>query len=68
MNSSRKPIHPAADPLPEPVLVRDAGAPYRPGAAADPFERWMALMEVVEALCPRWPARASRPRYDNMKL
>lgn len=68
MNSSRKPGRPAPDLLPEPVLVREAGAPYRPGAAADPFERWMALMEVVEALCPRWPAREPRPGYDNMKL
>lgn len=68
MNSSRKPIRPAPEPLPEPVLVREAGAPYRPGAAADPIERWMALMEVVEILCPRWPDRAPRPRYDHMKL
>jgi len=25
--------------------------------ARDPFEAWIALMEAVEALCPRWPAR-----------
>ncbi|WP_149196512.1 hypothetical protein [Luteimonas suaedae] len=58
MSSSRKPPSPAPDPLPEPVLVREAGVPYRPGPAADPFERWLELMEVVEALCPQWPRRA----------
>lgn len=23
----------------------------------DPFEAWLGLMEVVEGLCPVWPAR-----------
>lgn len=23
----------------------------------DPFEAWLSLMEVVEALCPEWPPR-----------
>lgn len=68
MNSSRKPSCPAPDPLPEPVLAREAGVPYRPGPANDPFERWLELMEVVEALCPRWPAREPRPSYHHMKL
>ncbi len=26
----------------------------------DPFARWIELMEVVEALCPRWPEREHR--------
>lgn len=68
MNFSPKPPSPAPDEQPEPVLVREAGAPYRPRSAADPFERWMALMEAVEALCPRWPARPPRPRGYVFKL
>lgn len=68
MNSSPKPPNPAPDAQSEPVLVREAGVPYRPRPAADPFERWMALMEVVEALCPRWPARPPRPRGYVFKL
>lgn len=38
-------------------FVREAGVAYRPSPARDPFEAWIALMEAVEALCPRWPAR-----------
>ena len=41
-------------------FVREAGVPNRPSRARDPFEAWIALMEVVEALCPRWPARVHR--------
>lgn len=68
MNSSPKPPNPAPDAQPGAVLVREAGLPYRPRSAADPFERWMALMEVVEALCPRWPARPPTPRGYMFKL
>jgi hypothetical protein len=39
------------------VLVREAGVPYRRSTAGDPFQAWLELMEVVEALCPRWPER-----------
>lgn len=49
-----------AEPAPR---VQDApfaatgGAPYAPPQARDPIAAWMELMEVVESLCPRWPAR-----------
>ena len=43
--------------MPNPPLVRDGGAPYTPSAQRDPFVAWMELMEVVEALCLRWPSR-----------
>ena len=68
MNSSRKQPDPAPDPLLEPALVREAGVSYRPCPAADPFERWLDLMEVVEALCPRWPVRTAPPVFDVMRL
>jgi hypothetical protein len=38
-------------------LVREGGVPYRPLPGRNPFDAWIALMEVVEALCPRWPER-----------
>ena len=40
-----------------PILVRDGGVPYRPTPSADPMAEWMDLMEVVEALCPKWRVR-----------
>ena len=40
------------------VLVREAGVPFRlPSSDIDPFEEWLSLMEVVQMLCPIWPAR-----------
>ncbi|HEU5479115.1 MAG TPA: hypothetical protein VFU90_04740 [Candidatus Tumulicola sp.] len=40
--------------------MREAGVAYRPSPARDPFDAWISLMEAVEALCPRWPAREHR--------
>jgi hypothetical protein len=31
-----------------------------PAAPQDPIAAWLDLMDVVEALCPQWPQRASR--------
>jgi hypothetical protein len=40
------------------VLVREAGVPYQPqGSYEDPIAEWISLMEVVQMLCPVWPAR-----------
>lgn len=41
----------------EPVLVREGGVRFTPVHERDPLEAWVDLMEAVEALCPRWPAR-----------
>ena len=41
----------------EPVLVREAGVPFRPPLAADPIAEWLSLMEVVQMLCPTFPVR-----------
>lgn len=68
MNSSPKAPSPVPELPGEPILVREAGQLYRPEPAADPFERWMALMEVVEALCPRWPERPPPPKRAVFKL
>lgn len=51
---------PTVDDPPRVLFVREAGVPYRPSPARDPFEAWISLMEAVEALCPRWPARERR--------
>jgi hypothetical protein len=40
------------------VLVREAGVPFQPPLGnVDPFSQWISLMEVVQMLCPAWPAR-----------
>ena len=50
MNSSPKPSNDEAP------LAADGGIPFRP-RNDDPFARFFELMEVVEALCPKWPPR-----------
>jgi hypothetical protein len=39
-----------------PLIVAEAGVAYAPQHRA-PIAAWIELMEVVEVLCPRWPAR-----------
>ena len=56
MSSSPKSRLP--DPVAGLVLVREGGVEYRPAPSPDPFVAWVELMEVIEALCPRWPPRA----------
>ncbi len=51
-------------PDPPTVLVREGGVPYRPTPATDPLADWMDLMEAIEVLCPRWPAR-DQPRASR---
>ena len=75
MNSSVNSRPP--DPLPVPLLVRDAGVAYALLPLPDPFETWIELMEVVEALCAHWPpghpssarpgSRCSRSRRRGQK-
>jgi hypothetical protein len=48
--------------------VREGGLPYVPSDARDPFESWAELMEVVEALCVRWPARARSLHTASFRL
>lgn len=57
MSSSPTPHARHADHCTDVLLVRDGGVPYAPPSARDPFESWVELMEVVEALCERWPER-----------
>ena len=53
MNSSTKHANEGVETL----FVREGGVPYAPESTKDPFRALMELMEVVEALCPRWPDR-----------
>ena len=43
------------------VLAREAGMPFQPAldltSGVDPITEWLSLMEVVQMLCPVWPAR-----------
>lgn len=45
------------DALDQTPLAAAGGLPYVPRSGRDPIEAWIDLMEVVEALCPRWPDR-----------
>lgn len=49
-------------------LVREAGRPYEPAIRDDPLQAWIELMEVVEALCTRWPERSSSLRDATFRL
>ena len=52
----------------EVLLVRKGGLPYAPSGARDPFESLAELMEVVETLCPRWPARPRSLHEASFRL
>lgn len=55
MSSSNKPADSGVHEPPAP-LIGSAVRRY-PAAHADPFADFAELMELVEALCPEWPAR-----------
>jgi hypothetical protein len=55
MNSSGKPAT-RPEPLPYPIAGPAVGPRLLPPARGD-LSDWIDLMEVVEALCPRWPER-----------
>lgn len=50
------------------ILFADGGRPFRPPPAGDPYAEWLDLMEVVEALCPRWPPRRPHAIGSQYKL
>jgi hypothetical protein len=50
------------------VLAADAGVPWEPAPAVDPIASWLSLMEVVQALCPEWPAREQPTRGSIWRL
>ena len=50
-NSASTDSHQVREPL-----AGDGGRGFRPEARGD-LSDWVELMEVVEALCPVWPAR-----------
>jgi hypothetical protein len=39
------------------ILVANACVTHAPMHSDDPIAQWIDLMEVVEALCPKWPAQ-----------
>jgi hypothetical protein len=50
------------------VLAREAGVPFRPQPALDPIVEWIALMEVVQALCPIWPVSTQPIQGNDWRL
>jgi len=59
-------VNSTATPEP-PILIGNvpASAPSHP---ADPFQSLDDLMVVLEALCPRWPARPPTTDTADMRL
>jgi hypothetical protein len=60
MSSSERP--------PEPPFAADAGLQSRAARPEDWLRALDDLMVVVEALCPRWPARAPFVPWGTMLL
>ena len=54
------------------VLAREAGVPFQPqlgnASGIDPIVEWLSLMEVVQTLCPVWPARDRPMRGSDWRL
>lgn len=54
------------------VLAGEAGLSFQPpignDSGVDPFAEWLDLMEVVQMLCPVWPARDKPMQGDHWRL
>jgi len=50
------------------LLAANGGLEQQLGRPADPFAALDDLMVVVEALCPRWPAREPCGPMPNLRL
>ncbi|MCG3170247.1 MAG: hypothetical protein CALGDGBN_01786 [Pseudomonadales bacterium] len=52
----------------EVVLVAEGGVPCARVNRDDPIAQWVALMEVVEMLCPQWPVREQLAKGESFRL
>lgn len=68
MISSRKSTDTGYSARREPILAGEGGLPAPVEPTRDPIAAWMELMEVVEALCPRWPERPRCLRGTEFRL
>ena len=54
------------------VLAREAGVPFHlpmgKASGVDPFTEWLSLMEVVQMLCPVWPARDTPMQGNHWRI
>jgi hypothetical protein len=53
---------------PRHLLVGEGGISQPPADIGDPFEALDDLMQVVEALCPKWPEREDFDYTGQFKL
>jgi hypothetical protein len=53
---------------PEPPILIGSVPASAPSHPADPFLALDELMVVLEALCPRWPARPPASDMTDMRL
>lgn len=60
------------DATPTSDLASEAGVPFQPMLAntsgVDPFDEWLSLMEVVQMLCPVWPARDTPMQGNHWRI
>ena len=68
MNSSPNSTEPDATTGPRHLLAANGGLEQQLGRPPDPFAALDDLMAVVEALCPRWPAREPCEPMTNLRL
>ena len=68
MNSSQTPNTRAAERRVPAPLVREGGVQYMPSGERDPILAWVELMEVIEALCTRWPERRHSLQRGSFRL
>jgi hypothetical protein len=54
------------------LLAREAGVPFQlpmgKASGVDPFTEWLSLMEVVQMLCPVWPARDTPMQGNHWRI
>lgn len=45
--------------VPQPFVGNAVARATAADPLEDPLQAWLSLMEVIEALCPEWPPRAT---------
>lgn len=58
----------AAMSMPKPVPLAASAGIRRRRVNAEPLERWVELMELVEGISPRWPPRRRRRAFTDFRL
>lgn len=52
----------------EPAPLATSAGIRRRRVSAEPLQRWIDLMELIEGLSPRWPSRLRRVTGSDFRL